>query len=95
MGGVVFARLHLDRQNGKAVVVIYQEVHLALLLVVVIEKRMPVCQQLGGDNGLIQRAEIDAELVVLYSSYIMPAKDKRQQPHDEKIERHHTHSRRD
>ena len=81
MDGVVFARLHLDRQHREAVVVIYQEVHLALLLVIVIEKRMPMSQQLGGDNGFIHRAEIDAELVILDGSDVVPKQNIRQQPH--------------
>jgi hypothetical protein len=62
--GVVFARLHLHGQHRKAVVVVYQIVHLTLLFVVVVMQREAVGMEFLGYNRLIDGSQIHAPLVL-------------------------------
>lgn len=61
---VVLARLDLDGNSGKAVVIVDQIVHFPLAAIVVIEQLVPVRDQLLGDNGFINGAQIDASFVI-------------------------------
>ena len=62
--GVVLAGLDLDGDGGEAVVIVDQVIHLALAAVIVIEQIVAVGDELAGDDALIDRAKVDAPLVL-------------------------------
>ena len=60
---VVFPRLDLNGCYGHVFVVVYQVVHFAVLLVVVVEKVESVCTEFLGHHGFVYRAEVGAAFI--------------------------------
>ena len=78
VNGVVLAGLDLDGDGGEAVVIVDQIIHLALAAVIVIEQIESVGDELAGDDALIDRAEVDAPLILQNRTDIVAVQDSGQ-----------------
>lgn len=67
---VIFARFDLNGDSGKTVIIVDQVIYLTLVAVIVVEQSMSVCDQFAGYNGFVNRAEIDAALIVQHGTDI-------------------------
>ena len=70
MLGIVLSRFYLQGKNRQIIMVIYQKIHLALFLIVVIIKFETMCGKFLCNNTFIHRAEIDALDVLQYNIHV-------------------------
>ena len=64
MNPIIPARLHLYRDNGQRIKVVYQEIHFALMPIIVVKEFLPVSLQFLRDDRFINRPKIYARNVV-------------------------------
>ena len=81
MDRVILAGLYFYRNSRKATIVVDQEVHFALLAVVVVEQIVPMGNQFARYYCLINGAKIDALLVIKDCSNVVAVENSRKDAH--------------
>lgn len=64
MNPIIPARLHLYRDNGQRIKIVYQEVHFALVPIIVIKEFLPMSLQFLRSDSFINRPKIYARNIV-------------------------------
>ncbi len=64
MNPIIPARLHLYRDNGQRIKIVYQEVHFALVPIIVIKEFLPMSLQFLCNDSFINRPKINAGDIV-------------------------------